>query len=61
MRWRKSSYSGNGGAHCVELVKSPRGIGARDSKYPEGPRQEFSVMAMAALFEEIRRGDYDLT
>ena len=35
--WRKSSYSGNGGAECVEVASGERGIAIRDSKDPNGP------------------------
>ena len=36
--WRKSSYSGNGGANCVEVGRGPVGtVAVRDSKDPEGP------------------------
>ncbi|MFI0481823.1 DUF397 domain-containing protein [Actinomadura sp. 9N215] len=59
-KWRKSSYSGNGGADCVELAKLTRGVGARDSKDPEGLHHTFSVAAMSALFADIRCGRYDL-
>ncbi len=37
-RWRKSSYSGNGGGDCVEVATNLPGIIAvRDSKDPDGP------------------------
>ena len=37
-RWRKSSYSGNGGAECVEVAtRHPGTIAVRDSKNPHGP------------------------
>ena len=37
-RWRKSSYSGNGGADCVEVARNlPGGVAVRDSKNPDGP------------------------
>lgn len=36
-RWRKSSYSGNGGVDCVEVARNLPGIVAvRDSKNPDG-------------------------
>ena len=38
LRWRKSSYSGNGGSDCVEVATSqPGGVAVRDSKNPDGP------------------------
>jgi len=30
--WRKSSYSGNGGADCVEAGAAPRAVLVRDTK-----------------------------
>jgi Domain of unknown function (DUF397) len=37
-RWRKSSYSGNGGGDCVEVARNLPGVVAiRDSKNPDGP------------------------
>jgi len=37
-RWRKSSYSGNGGAECVEVACNLiRTVAVRDSKDPRGP------------------------
>ena len=37
-RWRKSSYSGNGGGNCVEVATNMPGvIAVRDSKDPDGP------------------------
>ena len=36
--WHKSSYSGNGGANCVEVARNlPGGVAVRDSKNPHGP------------------------
>lgn len=60
MSWRKSSYSGNGGADCVELARKASTVATRDSRDPDGPHQTFSVAAITALFAEIRRGRYDL-
>ena len=37
-RWRKASYSGNGGGSCVEVARNlPRVVVVRDSKDPNGP------------------------
>ena len=36
--WRKSTYSGNEGGSCVEVLDGyPWGIPVRDSKIPHGP------------------------
>lgn len=38
MRWRKSSFSGNGGGDCVEVAtRQPGVVAVRDSKNPDGP------------------------
>ncbi|MFG3017237.1 DUF397 domain-containing protein [Streptomyces sp. NPDC048254] len=40
--WRKSSYSGNEGGSCLEVLDShPAGVPVRDSKAPEGPTLVF--------------------
>ena len=36
LRWRKSSYSGNGGGNCVELAAGGRVL-VRDSQDRSGP------------------------
>lgn len=37
-RWRKASFSGNGGGDCVEVATGRPGVVAvRDSKDPNGP------------------------
>ncbi|RKS71179.1 uncharacterized protein DUF397 [Actinomadura pelletieri DSM 43383] len=61
LNWRKSTRSGTNGENCVELARKPTAVAVRDSKTPEDPHHTLSVAAMAALFEEIRRGRYDLT
>jgi hypothetical protein len=54
-RWRKSSYSGNGGANCVEAAYTPHGmIAVRDSKDPEGPRLTFSSTAWQTFTSTIK-------
>ena len=38
-RWRKASYSGNGGGSCVEVARNlPRVVAVRDSKDPARAR-----------------------
>ncbi|MFC6884585.1 MULTISPECIES: DUF397 domain-containing protein [Actinomadura] len=57
MKWRKSSYSGNGGADCVEVGRISHNIGVRDSKDPDGPRLALSPDAWQALVEHLKRDD----
>jgi hypothetical protein len=61
MSWRKSSYSGNGGAHCVEVARTgSQRIAARDSKNPKGPHLRLTRPAFARLLEEIKAGRHTL-
>ncbi|MFJ3879882.1 DUF397 domain-containing protein [Streptomyces sp. NPDC090077] len=55
-RWRKSSYSANGG-DCVEVATNLPGIvPVRDSKTPGGPVLEFGAAAFAAFLDGVRAG-----
>ena len=54
-RWRKSSYSGNGGGDCVEVARDlPGGIAVRDSKNPDGPVLIISRDEWASFIARIR-------
>ena len=56
-QWRKSSYSGNGGATCVEVARNLPGIVAvRDSKDREGPSLGFTTEAWAAFVAGVKQG-----
>jgi Domain of unknown function (DUF397) len=60
--WRKSSYSGNGGADCVEVGHGP-GPGCiliRDTKHRDGPVLSFSAAEWRAFVAGVRNGDFDL-
>jgi hypothetical protein len=37
LRWRKSSYSGNGGGNCVEVGQARRVVLVRDTQDRSGP------------------------
>ena len=54
LHWRKSSYSGNGGADCVE-VADRRDVVVRDSKDREGPRLAVPAAGWRAFTERIQR------
>lgn len=61
LRWRKSSYSGNGGGNCVEVASNlPGMVAVRDSKNPHGPKLAFSEAAWSQFVEGIRQGEFDL-
>ncbi|MFB4307183.1 DUF397 domain-containing protein [Actinomadura sp. GTD37] len=51
--WRKSSHSGGSAtSDCVELARSPRAVGVRDSKDPSGPR----IMLQVERFRRLAAG-----
>ncbi|AZM90713.1 MULTISPECIES: DUF397 domain-containing protein [Streptomyces] len=53
-RWRKSSYSNNGG-QCVEVALNlPGTVPVRDSKTPGGPMLTFRAAAFAAFLAGVR-------
>nr|WP_320782478.1 DUF397 domain-containing protein [Streptomyces sp. CRN 30] len=51
-RWRKSSYSGEGGNNCVEVAAAPDRISVRDSKNP-ARILSFSRPAFTALVRGV--------
>jgi hypothetical protein len=54
-RWRRSSYSGNGGGNCVEVATSMPGVVAvRDSKNPDGPVLTVSRDEWASFITRLR-------
>jgi hypothetical protein len=60
-RWRKSSYSGNGG-DCVEVCTSDAGtVGVRDSKNVPGPELAVCDQAWSEFIRSIKNGEFDLT
>jgi hypothetical protein len=60
-RWRKSSYSGNGGSDCVEVASNLPGIVAvRDSKNVPGPELAVSDQAWSAFVQGIKHGEFGL-
>ena len=59
-QWRKSSYSGNGGATCVEVADLPGIVAVRDSKDPDGPKLAFTADEWAAFTAGVKDGEFDL-
>jgi hypothetical protein len=60
LRWRKSSYSGNGG-NCVEVASNRTGVVAvRDSKDKTGPALGFPPEAWSEFLQRIKLGEFDL-
>jgi hypothetical protein len=61
LRWRKSSYSGNGGGNCVEVASNLRNIVAvRDSKDPDGTKLAFTKRAWSEFVQRIKQGELGL-
>ncbi len=62
LRWRKSSYSGNGGASCVEVASNLPGIVAvRDTKDREGGTLGFTADDWRAFIAGVKVGEFDLS
>lgn len=58
MCWRKSSYSGNGGA-CVEAAGFGARVAVRDSKSPARGALWFRHAAWRAFVTVAKRGGFD--
>jgi Domain of unknown function (DUF397) len=54
-RWRKSSYSGNGGGDCVEVGGSARRVLVRDTKDRTGPMLRFTPAAWRRFARQLRQ------
>jgi hypothetical protein len=54
LSWRKSSYSGNGGATCVEVGKSDRVL-VRDTQNRTGPVLRLSPAVWRRFADEVKR------
>jgi hypothetical protein len=54
--WRKSSYSGNGGADCVEVGQAPAVVLVRDTKQVgTGPVLRFTPSAWRRFADKVKR------
>jgi hypothetical protein len=55
LRWRKSSYSGNGGADCVELASHDGHVLVRDTKeHGNGRVHRFGVADWRAFIARLK-------
>jgi uncharacterized protein DUF397 len=55
-RWRKASYSGNGGGNCVEVGQVRRVVLVRDTKAGgRGPALRFSPEAWQRFTGAVKR------
>ncbi|MES9806662.1 DUF397 domain-containing protein [Streptomyces cinereoruber] len=59
MGWRKSSYSGNEGGSCVEVLDDyPSGVPVRDSKTPDGPALVFTPTDWLSFVSSLKGGNF---
>jgi len=55
-RWRKSSYSGNGGGNCVEVAAYGGMVLVRDTKdHGHGPVHRFTPAAWRKFADKVKR------
>ena len=55
-RWRKSSYSGNGGGDCVEVGEHAASVLVRDTKQDgTGPVLRFTPGAWLRFADQVKR------
>jgi hypothetical protein len=54
-RWRKCSFSGNGG-NCVEVGEARRGVLVRDTTDRSGPVLQFSPAAWRRFADQVKTG-----
>ena len=56
LRWRKSSYSGNGGGNCVEVADQAARVLVRDTKQDgAGPVLRFTPAVWLRFADEVKR------
>lgn len=55
-RWRKSTYSSNGGASCIEVAQITRIIAVRDTKqHGRGTVLRFTPAAWCRFADQVKR------
>jgi hypothetical protein len=54
LSWRKSSYSGNGGATCIEVADNNSRVLVRDTQDKTGPMLRFTPNAWRRLVDQVR-------
>ena len=55
--WRKSTYSGNEGGSCVEVLDGyPTGVPVRDSKALHGPALVFPPAGWSSFIAALKAG-----
>ena len=54
LRWRKSSYSGNGGGSCIEVADQDSRVLVRDTKDRTGPTLRFTPDAWRRFADHMK-------
>jgi Domain of unknown function (DUF397) len=55
LTWRKTSYSSNGGAECVEVTDHGHRVLVRDTKDRTGPMLRFTPGAWRRFADQVKR------
>jgi len=55
LKWRKASYSSNGGGNCVEVADGTRRVLVRDTRDRTGPVLRFSPAAWRRFADQVKR------
>ncbi len=54
LKWRKASYSSNGGGNCVEVGEARRGVLVRDTKNRAGVVLRFTPAAWRRFADRVK-------
>lgn len=60
LRWRKASYSGNGGGDCIEVADQAARVLVRDTTDRTGPVLRFTPAAWRRFADQVKRSLADL-
>jgi uncharacterized protein DUF397 len=55
LKWRKASYSSNGGGNCVEVAGHAYCVLVRDTRKRTGPVLRFSPAAWRRFADQVKR------
>jgi hypothetical protein len=59
LNWRKSSFSADNGASCVEVAPTPAGVAVRDTKDRGRAPHLHSASAWRTFITAVRNGEFD--
>ncbi|MBV9447659.1 MAG: DUF397 domain-containing protein [Streptosporangiaceae bacterium] len=60
LKWRKASYSSNGGSECVEVGEANGMILVRDTKDRSKAPHRYTVAEWRAFVAGVRDGEFDV-